>query len=156
MRALAPSAARCKAAASVRFPTTKSLVPGVGTRSNPRTNQPALLSAATAVRPMRPAEPVTRMWALRSNCMALIEQTAARRSSPLNGPGQIVAVVAARCVDITAGRLFPLLTPMSHRVQRTFGESLGNLVPFGVGQTKPKHFRDMLRVAWKNRDNLRY
>ncbi|HEX2100631.1 MAG TPA: hypothetical protein VHF69_08215, partial [Candidatus Synoicihabitans sp.] len=30
------------------------------------------------------------------------------------------------------------------------------LAPFGLGQTKPKHFRDMLRVAWENRDNLPY
>jgi molybdopterin-dependent oxidoreductase alpha subunit len=29
-------------------------------------------------------------------------------------------------------------------------------VPFGIGATKPHHFRDMLRVAWENRDNLRY
>jgi len=28
--------------------------------------------------------------------------------------------------------------------------------PFGLGHTKPKHFRDMLRVAWDNRDNLGY
>ncbi|MCS7032953.1 MAG: FdhF/YdeP family oxidoreductase [Phycisphaerae bacterium] len=30
------------------------------------------------------------------------------------------------------------------------------LVPFGLGQTKPTHFRDMLRVGWENRDNLAY
>jgi len=29
-------------------------------------------------------------------------------------------------------------------------------VPFGLGQVKPKHFRDMAGVAWKNRDNLGY
>ncbi|MFN0067869.1 MAG: molybdopterin-dependent oxidoreductase [Limisphaerales bacterium] len=29
-------------------------------------------------------------------------------------------------------------------------------MPFGLGQTKPRHFRDMLRVVWKNRDNLPY
>ena len=29
-------------------------------------------------------------------------------------------------------------------------------VPFGVGQVKPRHFRDMAKVAWKNRDNLSY
>ncbi len=27
-------------------------------------------------------------------------------------------------------------------------------VPFGLGKTKPKHFREMLRIAWENRDNL--
>ena len=30
------------------------------------------------------------------------------------------------------------------------------MVPFGLAQTKPRHFRDMVRVAWENRDNLRY
>jgi molybdopterin-dependent oxidoreductase alpha subunit len=29
-------------------------------------------------------------------------------------------------------------------------------VPFGLGEEKPKHFRDMLRVWWKNRDQLEY
>lgn len=29
-------------------------------------------------------------------------------------------------------------------------------MPFGLGQAKPKHFRDMLGIAWKNRDNLGY
>ena len=29
-------------------------------------------------------------------------------------------------------------------------------VPFGIGKTKPKHFREMLRIAWENRDNLGY
>jgi hypothetical protein len=30
------------------------------------------------------------------------------------------------------------------------------LVPFGLGQTKRTHFREMLRIAWENRDNLGY
>ncbi len=29
-------------------------------------------------------------------------------------------------------------------------------VPFGIGREKPHHFRDMLRVAWENRDQLEY
>lgn len=29
-------------------------------------------------------------------------------------------------------------------------------LPFGLGATKPKHFREMLRAAWANRDNLGY
>lgn len=33
---------------------------------------------------------------------------------------------------------------------------LRDAVPFGIGAQKPKHFRDMLKVAWKNRDNLPY
>ncbi len=28
--------------------------------------------------------------------------------------------------------------------------------PFGLGETKPRHYREMLRVAWENRDELRY
>jgi molybdopterin-dependent oxidoreductase alpha subunit len=34
------------------------------------------------------------------------------------------------------------------------GERLARLSPFGLGHTKPKHIRDMLRVVWLNRDNL--
>jgi molybdopterin-dependent oxidoreductase alpha subunit len=30
------------------------------------------------------------------------------------------------------------------------------MAPFGLGHTKPRHFTDMLRVAWKNRDNMGY
>lgn len=30
------------------------------------------------------------------------------------------------------------------------------LSPFGLGRRKPKHFRDMLKVIWDNRDNLGY
>jgi molybdopterin-dependent oxidoreductase alpha subunit len=44
----------------------------------------------------------------------------------------------------------------SHKIQRDWRTKFISLVPFGLGQTKPKHFRDMLRVAWKNRDNLPY
>src|SRR5471032_2072457 len=29
-------------------------------------------------------------------------------------------------------------------------------VPFGLNRTKPRHFRDMFGVIWKNRDNLPY
>jgi molybdopterin-dependent oxidoreductase alpha subunit len=28
--------------------------------------------------------------------------------------------------------------------------------PFGLGQTKPHHYTEMLRIAWQNRDNLPY
>lgn len=31
-----------------------------------------------------------------------------------------------------------------------------SLVPFGLGETKPHHFREMLRILWENRDNLPY
>jgi molybdopterin-dependent oxidoreductase alpha subunit len=45
---------------------------------------------------------------------------------------------------------------MSHEVKKTWSHRLRNAVPFGFGQTKPHHFQDMLKVAWKNRDNLGY
>ena len=41
-----------------------------------------------------------------------------------------------------------------HRPRKTFAEKLARLSPFGLGHTKPKHIRDMLRVVWINRDNL--
>ncbi len=45
---------------------------------------------------------------------------------------------------------------MSHRVEMTAQQRRAGWVPFGLGQTKPQHFRDMLKVVWKNRDNLGY
>jgi molybdopterin-dependent oxidoreductase alpha subunit len=45
---------------------------------------------------------------------------------------------------------------VSHRLEKTWAQRLARLVPFGLGQVKPHHFRDMLRVAWQNRDNLPY
>src|ERR1039458_5181848 len=44
----------------------------------------------------------------------------------------------------------------SHRIQRGWKEKLKAGVPFGLGQAKPKHFRDMAVIAWRNRDNLSY
>ncbi len=43
---------------------------------------------------------------------------------------------------------------MSHRLDSNESAGPGGWVPFGLGLTKPKHFRDMLKVAWRNRDNL--
>src|SRR4051794_1109702 len=45
---------------------------------------------------------------------------------------------------------------MSHRIRRTWPQKLKSAVPFGLGQTKPQHFRDMAKVVWANRDNLPY
>jgi molybdopterin-dependent oxidoreductase alpha subunit len=45
---------------------------------------------------------------------------------------------------------------MGHEIKPDLKDRLKVLVPFGVGQNKPQHFRDMLKVAWKNRDNLSY
>ncbi|PWU13771.1 MAG: formate dehydrogenase [Verrucomicrobia bacterium] len=44
----------------------------------------------------------------------------------------------------------------SHRLQKSWRDKLKSAVPFGFGQVKPKHFRDMAAVAWRNRDNLGY
>lgn len=44
----------------------------------------------------------------------------------------------------------------SHRIQKDWKGKLKAGVPFGLGQSKPRHFRDMLGVFWKNRDNLSY
>jgi molybdopterin-dependent oxidoreductase alpha subunit len=45
---------------------------------------------------------------------------------------------------------------MSCRVETESAERLKAAVPFGLGAIKPKHFRDMLRIAWENRDNAGY
>jgi molybdopterin-dependent oxidoreductase alpha subunit len=42
----------------------------------------------------------------------------------------------------------------SYRLQRGWQEQWKAAVPFGLGRVKPKHFRDMAAVAWRNRDNL--
>lgn len=44
----------------------------------------------------------------------------------------------------------------THRIAAPPGDRIRRLSPFGLGHTKPKHFRDMLKVAWDNRDNLGY
>jgi molybdopterin-dependent oxidoreductase alpha subunit len=44
----------------------------------------------------------------------------------------------------------------THRLQKNWQARLKSVVPFGLGQVKPKHFRDMANVVWKNRDNLPY
>jgi hypothetical protein len=51
---------------------------------------------------------------------------------------------------------FSIRFTMSHRVQKDWKGKLKSAVPFGLGQTKPQHFRDMARMVWKNRDNLGY
>ncbi|NBV22087.1 MAG: formate dehydrogenase [Proteobacteria bacterium] len=39
----------------------------------------------------------------------------------------------------------------SHRIEPTWKDRLAQVLPFGVGVTKPKHYRDLLRVIWQNR-----
>jgi hypothetical protein len=45
---------------------------------------------------------------------------------------------------------------MSRRLEAKTADRLRSAIPFGLGQTKPGHFRDMLRIAWQNRDNPSY
>ena len=42
------------------------------------------------------------------------------------------------------------------RKSRSLRELAFSRAPFGLGHTKPHHFREMLRVAWENRDRLGY
>src|SRR5260370_41027278 len=44
----------------------------------------------------------------------------------------------------------------SHRIQKGWKAKLKAVVPFGLGQVKPKHFRGIAETVWKNRDNLGY
>ncbi len=44
----------------------------------------------------------------------------------------------------------------THRIKKTWKSRLTAAIPFGLGQRKPKHFRDMAGIIWKNRDNLPY
>jgi molybdopterin-dependent oxidoreductase alpha subunit len=48
------------------------------------------------------------------------------------------------------------MTQARHAIRRSWRERLLAAIPFGLGRTKPKHFSDMARVAWRNRDNLPY
>src|SRR5262245_21526811 len=43
-----------------------------------------------------------------------------------------------------------------HRIRKDWKARLKSAVPFGLGQVKPKHFREMAVVAWKNRANPLY
>src|SRR5688572_21376461 len=45
---------------------------------------------------------------------------------------------------------------MSRRLESKTADRLKSAVPFGLGRIKPTHFRDMLRIAWQNRDNIDY
>src|SRR6478736_653256 len=45
---------------------------------------------------------------------------------------------------------------MGTELKTDWRSKLGSAMPFGLGQVKPHHFRDMARVAWQNRDNLGY
>lgn len=42
------------------------------------------------------------------------------------------------------------------RKRRSERQLAASWIPFGLGLTKPKHFREMTKIAWENRDNLGY
>lgn len=42
------------------------------------------------------------------------------------------------------------------KTARSIRDLLHGWRPFGFGETKPHHFREMLRIAWENRDSLPY
>ncbi|HVK57506.1 MAG TPA: FdhF/YdeP family oxidoreductase [Candidatus Kapabacteria bacterium] len=44
----------------------------------------------------------------------------------------------------------------AHQVQKDRRSRLRSLVPFGLLDRKPRHFRDMASILWQNRDNLGY
>ncbi|MEO6001650.1 MAG: FdhF/YdeP family oxidoreductase [Opitutus sp.] len=50
----------------------------------------------------------------------------------------------------------PSAKAFSSIVRTTAKERLAQWIPFGIGSRKPRHFRDMLVIAWRNRDNPRY
>jgi molybdopterin-dependent oxidoreductase alpha subunit len=43
-----------------------------------------------------------------------------------------------------------------HEIKKNLKQHLLGWIPFGLGQTKPHHFLNMLQIVWKNRDNLPY
>ena len=47
--------------------------------------------------------------------------------------------------------MFPFM-----KKKQGFGTKIVSWVPFGLGKTKPHHFREMAEVVWENRDNLSY
>lgn len=52
--------------------------------------------------------------------------------------------------------MMPEIAPVARRRVEEVGTVGGGPWPFGLGVTKPKHFREMLKAAWRNRDNLGY
>ncbi len=44
----------------------------------------------------------------------------------------------------------------TYQTKKNLKIRVARLVPFGLGQPKPRHFREMVKVLWDNRDNLSY
>ena len=42
------------------------------------------------------------------------------------------------------------------RKTRSFSDLAYGAMPFGLGETKPHHYLEMLRIVWQNKDNLPY
>jgi molybdopterin-dependent oxidoreductase alpha subunit len=57
---------------------------------------------------------------------------------------------------MTGGAAAAIIPSVPSDTRSDVRDRLKVLVPFGIGQTKPRHFTDMARVAWANRDNLGY
>lgn len=57
--------------------------------------------------------------------------------------------------DASGGLSIDLAPAARQRVMEQVGSG-HDRVPFGLGGTKPKHFREMLRAAWQNRSDLGY
>ena len=43
---------------------------------------------------------------------------------------------------------------MSRRLSNSSKDRIEKSIPFGLTATKPRHFRDMFKITWQNRDNL--
>ncbi|MBI3072884.1 MAG: molybdopterin-dependent oxidoreductase [Deltaproteobacteria bacterium] len=48
------------------------------------------------------------------------------------------------------------LVPLRSASSRRASSRRVSLVPFGLGETKPRHYLEMLRIAWENRGSWRY
>lgn len=62
----------------------------------------------------------------------------------------------SQVLDVTNPTHFTTFISMAYEVISSWGERMRNRVPFGLLSTKPRHFRDMVRIVWRNRDNLGY
>ena len=60
-----------------------------------------------------------------------------------------------RIIGVQHGVAAGILRAMT-RKPRSETAMAASWIPFGIGLTKPKHFRDMAKIAWENRDNLGY
>src|SRR5438876_33021 len=76
--------------------------------------------------------------------------------SPAPGSNAPSAKASSRKGSGRPSRDWSFRKTVSHRIEKSLMDKLKGAIPFGLGQTKPKHFRDMAKIVWKNRDNLSY